>query len=105
MAATAAWGRRLGVSDVAQLRRTVADAPRLLALTRRAETLEISRYCGDAAKEVGQVEFLVGRVQVVVRQTEAHHHARNIQVAVEYSDNRNRASGPDVHSLLSKRFV
>src|ERR1035438_4645304 len=35
------------------------------------------------AIEIGQVEFLVGRVQIVVGQTEAHHHAGNSQVLVE----------------------
>ena len=43
----------------------------------------------DAAVEIRQVEFFVGGMDVVVGQTEAHQHARNPRVFVEFGDNGN----------------
>ena len=37
----------------------------------------------DAAIGIGQVQLFVGRVQIIVRKTEAQHHAWNTQALVE----------------------
>src|SRR5215469_18066025 len=46
----------------------------------------------DAAMEVGQVEFLIWRVQVVVRKSKAHHERRGLQLADEVADDGNGAA-------------
>ena len=43
----------------------------------------------DAAMEVGDVELLVGSVQVVVRKAESHHHAGNLKHVLKVGDDRN----------------
>jgi len=43
----------------------------------------------DAAMEIGDVELLVGSVQVVVRKAESHHHAGNVKHVLKVGDDRN----------------
>src|SRR5205823_2052004 len=40
----------------------------------------------DAPIKIGDVELLIGRMQVVVRQTEVHHDAGNLQVPLKDGD-------------------
>src|SRR5271165_908261 len=59
----------------------------------------------DPAMEVRDVELLVGCVQVVVRQAEAHHHAGNLQLILEVSDDRDRAAGANEYRVFLERVV
>src|SRR5260370_17868238 len=52
--------------------------------------------------EVGDVELLVGSVQVVVRQAESHHHAGNLEHVLKVSDDRNGAAGANEDRLFPK---
>ena len=52
--------------------------------------------------EIGDVEFFVGRVQVVVRQAHAHHHAGNFQHVLELGDDGNGAAGADENGIFPK---
>ena len=70
-----------------------------------AQYFQIPRHRFDAPVEIGQMELLVGRVQIVVGKSEAHHHARNAQVLVEYAHNRNRPARADVHRLLAEDLL
>src|SRR5580658_9808908 len=45
--------------------------------------------------KVGDVEFFVGSVEVIVGQAEAHHYAGNFQDVLEVSDNRDGAAAAD----------
>src|SRR5260370_41783194 len=56
----------------------------------------------DAAMEVGNVELLVGSVQVVIRKAESHHHAGNLKHVLKVSDDRNEAAGATEDSLFLK---
>src|ERR1019366_1696271 len=71
----------------------------------RAQNFQVPRHGFDPAEEVRQVELLVGRVQVVVRQPEAHHDAGDAQVAVENSHDGNRPARADVHRLLAEDLL
>src|SRR5579885_1850439 len=53
------------------------------------EHLQIAPYRGDAVEEIRQVKFFIGSVQVVVWQSETHHHAGNAGILVEDADDRN----------------
>src|SRR3954468_18452547 len=54
----------------------------------------------NAAMKVRDVELLVGSMQIVVRQSEAHHHAGDLQHVLKVGDDRNRAARPDEHRIL-----
>jgi hypothetical protein len=56
------------------------------ALDLPAQLLEEAADGFDPVVEVGDVELLVGGVQVVVRQAETHHHAGNLQHVLEAGD-------------------
>src|SRR5436853_7826630 len=59
----------------------------------------------DAAVEIGDVELLVGSVQIVIWQAEAHHHAGNLQHVLKVGYDGNRATGADeTGSLLKTTF-
>src|ERR1019366_4903972 len=77
-------------------RPVVWSASRLLQKTNQ-------RFCSQ--REVLQVKLLVRRVQVIVRQSEAHHHARQPQVAVKVAHNRNRPARADEHCVLAPHLM
>ena len=54
-----------------------------------------------AQLEVLEVELLVGGVDVVVGQAEAHHDAGHAEMAVEVADDGNGAAGADEDRLLA----
>ncbi len=70
-----------------------------------AEDLQVAGDGPDAAVEVWQVELLVGRVQIIVGKSEAHHHAGNSEIPVEDADDRDRAARPDVHRLFAEGLL
>ena len=55
--------------------------------------------------KVRDVELLVGSMQIVVRQSEAHHHAGNLQHILKISDDRNRAPRADEDRVLLERVM
>jgi hypothetical protein len=55
--------------------------------------------------EVWDMELLVGGVQVVVGQAEAHHDAGNLEDVLEVGDDRNRSAAADEDRLFFKRVV
>src|SRR5579863_7517807 len=55
--------------------------------------------------EVRNVELLVGGVQIVVRQTEAHHHAGNLKHILKIGHDWNRAAGANEDRVFLKHFV
>ena len=59
----------------------------------------------DAQFEVLQMELLIRRMQVVIRQPKAHHHAGQTEVAVEVADDGNRSARADEHRVLAPDFV
>src|SRR5437667_2474972 len=59
----------------------------------------------DAAVEIWDVELLVGSVQIVIWQAEAHHHAGNLQHVLKVGYDGNRATGADEDRLLLKDIV
>src|ERR1035437_3738431 len=69
------------------------------------ENLQVARHGFDAAIEVRQVELLVGRVQVVVGESETHHDAGDPQVAVEDADDGDGTAAADVDRLLAELFL
>src|ERR1035437_9719950 len=64
------------------------------------ENLRVARHGFDATIEVRQVELLVGRMQVVVGESETHHDAGDAQVAVEDAHDRDGPAAADVDCLL-----
>src|ERR1017187_2964457 len=59
----------------------------------------------DAAIEVRQVELLVGGVQVVVGESEAHHDAGDAEVAVEDADDGDGTAAAYVDRLLAELLL
>src|ERR1700722_8131128 len=59
----------------------------------------------DPPIKIGDVELLIRRMQVVVRQPESHHHAGNFQVPLEIPPDRTRPARTDKHRLLSEHLV
>ena len=59
----------------------------------------------DSQLEVLQVKLLVGRVQVVVRQAEAHHHAGQAEMPVKVAHNGDRSARADEDRVLAPHFV
>src|SRR5207253_2350650 len=57
----------------------------------------------DPAVEIRQVELLVGRVQVVVRQAEAHEHRRRVEHVQELRRDRDGAALPHIYGLAPER--
>src|SRR5438034_4084854 len=55
--------------------------------------------------EIGNMKLLIRRVQIVIWQAEAHHHARNLQHILKIRNDRNRATGPNKYCVLMKNFV
>src|SRR5579885_3534131 len=70
-----------------------------------AEKFQVARDGFDAAEEIRQVEFLIGRVQVVVGQAEAHHDARNPESLIEDADDRNGPARADVNRFLAEDLL
>src|SRR5262245_21069839 len=68
----------------------------------RPEMRSIGGHGFDSPEKIRQVQLLIGGVQVVVGQSESHHHARNTEIPVENSDDRDRASGTDVNRLFAE---
>src|SRR5215472_2301935 len=89
--------------DLPSLRRPNSSSHPLRGGCLTAQQLEIPRYRFDAAVEVGKMELLIGGVEIIVRQSKAHHHARDAEVAVEDAHDRNGAARADVHRFLSER--
>src|ERR1051326_2053025 len=56
----------------------------------------------DPAVEVRNVELLVGSVQVVIRQAEAHHHRWNLQHVLKIGHDWNRTARADEHGIFLK---
>src|SRR5258705_3132 len=54
----------------------------------------------NPAVKVRDVKLLVGGVQVVVGETEAHHDAGNLQHILKIGDDRNRSAGADEHRVF-----
>src|SRR5439155_24189879 len=54
----------------------------------------------DAAVEIWDVELLVGSVQIVIWQAEAHHHAGHLQHVLKVGADGNRAASADEDRLL-----
>src|SRR5882724_8845823 len=50
--------------------------------------------------EVRDVELLIGRVQIVVGQAKAHHHARNFEYVLEIGHNGNGPAGADENRIF-----
>src|SRR5471030_1290238 len=55
--------------------------------------------------EVGDVKLFVGSVQVIVRQTEAHHHAWDFQHVLEIGHDGNRSAGADEDRVFFEDFM
>src|SRR5438105_13129241 len=55
--------------------------------------------------EVRYMKLLIWRVQIVIGQTKAHHHAGNLQHILKIRNDRNRATGPNKYCVLMKNFV
>jgi len=64
------------------------------------QQLQIPSHRLDAAIKIGNVEFLVGSVQVIVWEAEAHHDAGYFQKALERSHDGDGAAGAHVDGLL-----
>ena len=50
-------------------------------------------------------KFLVRSMQIIVRQSEAHHDAGNLQYVLKIRDDRNRAPRPDKYRVLLESVV
>src|SRR5208337_3133270 len=59
----------------------------------------------DAVVEVGDVELLVGGVEVVVGKAEAHHHAGNFQDVLKVGDDGNGAAAADEDRIFLEGVV
>ncbi len=59
----------------------------------------------DAAIKIRNVKFLVRRVQIVIGQSETHHHARESEVILELGDDGDRAAGAYVDRLLVENLT
>src|ERR1019366_777022 len=59
----------------------------------------------DSAIEVGDVEFLIGGVQIIVGKTHTHHDAGNLQVFLELGHDRNRTARANVYGVFPEDFV
>ncbi len=55
----------------------------------------------DPPMKVRQVELLIRRMQIVVRQPKPHHHRRNPQLPHKIPHNRNRPAAPHKYRLLA----
>src|SRR2546425_1872964 len=85
---------------------TVPEPEADTAFSRRSTHLFEEQTDGlDAAVEIWDVELLVGSVQIVIWQAEAHHHAGDLQHVLEIGYDGNRAAGADEHRLLLKDIV
>src|ERR1035441_881408 len=81
--------------------RTIFSTVRPETLNLRASLFQEADHRFDAQLEVFQVELLVGGVDVVVGQAEAHHDAGNAQMAVKIADDGDGAAGADEDRLLA----
>src|SRR5437660_12861953 len=55
--------------------------------------------------EVRYMKLLIWRVQIVIGQTKAHHHAGNLKHILKIRNDRNRATGPNKYRILMKHFL
>jgi hypothetical protein len=55
--------------------------------------------------EIGNAEFLVWGMQVVIRQSKAHHDGGNFQTALKVADDWNGPAGANEDCVLLKDFV
>ena len=55
--------------------------------------------------EIGNMKLLIGRVQIVIRQTEAHHHAGNLQHILKIRNDRNGTARSNKNRVLMKDFM
>ena len=70
-----------------------------------AENRQKANHRLNALVEVRNMELLIGSVDVVVGQSEAHHHRRYFQIVAELFDDGDRAAGADIHRFFVKHLV
>ena len=73
----------------------LGSRPRASGLAGSAQPLQEEDDGFDPAVEVGDVELLVGGVQVIVGEAEAHHHAGDLQVLLEVGRSEERRVGKE----------
>src|SRR5499427_7517655 len=78
-------------------------APRFLASL--PQLLEESADSFDPTVEIRNVELLVGSVQIVVWEAEAHHDRWNFEDILEVGDDWNRAAAADEHGIFLEGIV
>src|ERR1700687_658346 len=87
----------------------VGTAERRLSLREQilvlSELLEEAADGFDPAVEVRDMELLVGGMQVVVGEAEAHHHTGYLQNVLESGDDGDRAGGATAHRVFLECIV
>src|SRR5947209_2183442 len=71
----------------------------------RSQLLKKPNNRFNPAIKIRNMEFLVRRVQIVVGQSEAHHHAGNMQVLLDVGDNGNRSAAAHEDGLLAEDLL
>jgi len=54
--------------------------------------------------EIRDVELLVWRVQIIVRESKSHHHGRNAEMLLKISNNRHRSTRANEHRVFAEYF-
>src|SRR5437879_4949443 len=70
-----------------------------------AQQLQISRHSLNPQKEILEVQLLIRRMQIVVRQTEPHHDTWNAQGRVKRTHDRDRPARSDVDRVLPPHLL
>src|ERR1700678_2506968 len=96
-------GRRRGRSR--QLQALPAPPTRSQGRGSTASFLEEADKGFDTESEVFQIEFLIGGVEIVIRQAEAHHDAGKAEMASEIAHDGDGAAGADEDRILAPNFV
>src|ERR1039458_3609879 len=70
-----------------------------------SQNLEKANDGLDAAIEIGDMEFLIRGVQIVVRKAHSHHDAGDFQVFLELGDDGDGAAGADVNRVFAENLM
>src|ERR1039458_170982 len=98
------WQRSVYGDREAQVRESGPGAPRF-ETELFAGLLQETHHRFDSQLEVFQAKLLVGGVDVVVGEAEAHHDAGNAQMAVKVADDGDGAAGADEDRLLAPDYA
>src|ERR1700733_15597448 len=83
-------------------KRRSTNLPILRTSSSCAQQFKHANHRLNPAIKIRDVELLVGRVQVIVRQTEAHNHRGNIQMPLDVSTDGDRSAAAHKYRLLAE---